>query len=446
MNAERELFFGRKLVINEIVRGALAAQPLSFALVGPRLSGKSTLLHWLATAADLWPSSADSEQTCSPLIILVDCTWVRPAELFAQVLNRLAAHPSLEGRESTATGNATDSFLSLWQLTQQLHSTHQRLVLLLDNFDALDPAAAVKLDLHTALHRLTAVSTLVLATSQPLVDLGATGDVMPLGAVTQLFLGPLECAAAQQWLATYPPRYPGLAALADELLTLSGRHPYLLHKVGHSLAEVQQMLAPGQHLASHHLPLIRLRLAEHARPLFLALWQQLDVQPSPLQPALYSLLDRLARVPLPVEQTQRDDTHALNWLINQALISYAEQKDSAVYQLFSPLFADFVMQRRPAALSQAIQPQPMPPLPGSEQFYEQLSKMEAALLRYFEQHSQRLVTMDQLLAEVWKRPASSTRRVQEAIRRLRLQLEQQTPPIGIIENERGRGYRFVPAH
>jgi DNA-binding response OmpR family regulator len=71
--------------------------------------------------------------------------------------------------------------------------------------------------------------------------------------------------------------------------------------------------------------------------------------------------------------------------------------------------------------------------------------MEATLLRYFLNHSQSVVSTDQLLTEVWKRPDSSTRRVQEAIRRLRLQLEQQTPFIGIIENERGRGYRFIPA-
>ena len=33
----------------------------------------------------------------------------------------------------------------------------------------------------------------------------------------------------------------------------------------------------------------------------------------------------------------------------------------------------------------------------------------------------------------------------EAIRRLRLELEEAQPPVGVIENERGQGYRFVPA-
>lgn len=444
MNVDRELFWDRKLIINEIVQGALATQPASFALVGPRLSGKSTLLHWLATACDLWPT-AQQEQTYAPIIVLLDCAWIAPAELWAQVHSSLAAHPALGNLADPVVGNGVESLLWLWQRTQQLQAARQRLVLLLDNFDAIEPAAVAQPQLNPALHRLITVATLVLATRQPLVDLADPGAALPFGAVTQLFLGLLEGSAAQQWLAAYQQHYPGVPALADELLTLTGRHPYLLRKLGNSLAEVQQMLPVGQPFASHHLPLIHLRLAEHARPLFLALTQQLDAQPNPLQPAVYSLLDRLARAPLPVEQTPREQSHALNWLINQAVITYAEQQGSAAYQLFSPLFADFIRQRGRPVLSAADQPLVRPVRSDSEQFYEQLSKMEAALLRYFEQHQHRLVTMDQLLAEVWKRPTSSTRRVQEAIRRLRLQLEQQTPPIGIIENERGRGYRFIPA-
>jgi DNA-binding response OmpR family regulator len=77
---------------------------------------------------------------------------------------------------------------------------------------------------------------------------------------------------------------------------------------------------------------------------------------------------------------------------------------------------------------------------------DQFSKIEAALLRYFKAHANQVVSTEQLLAEVWKRPDASNRRVQEAIRRLRLQLEEMAIPIGAIENDRGRGYRFVPAN
>jgi len=35
--------------------------------------------------------------------------------------------------------------------------------------------------------------------------------------------------------------------------------------------------------------------------------------------------------------------------------------------------------------------------------------------------------------------------VQEAIRRLRLRLDEASPPLGAIKHARGRGYRYVPA-
>ncbi len=77
---------------------------------------------------------------------------------------------------------------------------------------------------------------------------------------------------------------------------------------------------------------------------------------------------------------------------------------------------------------------------------EQFTKTEAALLALLQTHQNQIVSTEQLLAEVWKRPDATNRRVQEAIRRLRLQLEEMDKPFGAIENERGRGYRFVPAN
>ena len=65
---------------------------------------------------------------------------------------------------------------------------------------------------------------------------------------------------------------------------------------------------------------------------------------------------------------------------------------------------------------------------------DQLTKTEAALLRYFKAHENQVVSTEQLLADIWKRPDASNRRVQEAIRRLRLQLEELDKPIGTIEN------------
>ncbi len=88
---------------------------------------------------------------------------------------------------------------------------------------------------------------------------------------------------------------------------------------------------------------------------------------------------------------------------------------------------------------------PAPPFLPDAPIYEQLTKIEGDLLRYFQVHPNEVISTDALLAEVWRRPDASPRRVQEAIRRLRLELEEAKLPVGSIENERGQGYRFIPA-
>jgi hypothetical protein len=135
----------------------------------------------------------------------------------------------------------------------------------------------------------------------------------------------------------------------------------------------------------------------------------------------------------------------LNWLINQALIAYSSDEESFGYTLYSPLFSEFLVYA--AAVSPATAPANAPLIPSAVDpaVYDPLTKIEASLLRYLQDHSRSVVSTEQLLADVWKRPDASARRVQEAIRRLRLQLEGQTTPVGEIKNERGRGYRFVPA-
>ena len=143
--------------------------------------------------------------------------------------------------------------------------------------------------------------------------------------------------------------------------------------------------------------------------------------------------------PLPaVNEVAQDQFAPLNWLINQAMVIYGPEG----YQLFSSLFADFLATRvGQAGTSRADTGAGRANAP----FFDSLTKTENTLLRYFQSHSNEVVSSEQLLADVWKRPNASPRRVQEAIRRLRLRLDEASPPVGAIENERGRGYRYVPA-
>ncbi|MEZ4555024.1 MAG: helix-turn-helix domain-containing protein [Caldilineaceae bacterium] len=153
------------------------------------------------------------------------------------------------------------------------------------------------------------------------------------------------------------------------------------------------------------------------------------------------MLTQLVAGPLSPAKVERAQMSTLNWLINQAVVSFGPQG----YKLYSPLFAEFIAPRLLPAQEQA----PRPVTPGTPledlPIYTELTKTEEALLRYFRARANTIISPEQLLADVWNRPDASPRRVQEAIRRLRLQLAEARPPVGNIENERGRGYRFVPS-
>ena len=150
---------------------------------------------------------------------------------------------------------------------------------------------------------------------------------------------------------------------------------------------------------------------------------------------------RLLKGHLKAANIQRDNCAALNWLINQAVVAFGSQG----YQIYSPLFVEYLAAQMGESITAETAMMPavesVPDLP----IYQQLTKTEVALLRYFQTRSRTIVSPEQLLADVWQRPDASPRRVQEAIRRLRLQLVEADPPVGDIENERGRGYRFIPA-
>jgi hypothetical protein len=155
-----------------------------------------------------------------------------------------------------------------------------------------------------------------------------------------------------------------------------------------------------------------------------------------------TLLRRLLEGLVPLESVPMEQAGALNWLINQAVVVCCVTPDASGYELFSPLFKEYLARRlqAPAVVRD--------PVSEAAAFLpvDQLTKTELSLMRYFQARPHQVVSPEQLLTEVWKRPdETNPRRVQEAIRRLRMQLEKIQPPIGDIENDRGRGYRFVPA-
>jgi hypothetical protein len=284
---------------------------------------------------------------------------------------------------------------------------------------------------------------LLVATEQPLHDLDRELAASPLfNVMTQLFLGLLDAAATQEWLTAYATGAPLVTTLKDDLLELTGMHPFLLRKLGDILTELSQLFPAGAAMPpTAQFPLLRLRLAEHGRLLFETAWKRLQRLSPRLRPeSVDYLLRRLLAGTLPLTDIPLEHAAALNWMINQAIVTCCVQPKQNGYQFFTPLFAEFVARRmQPPTETRSA------PLPAGAPDLDQFTKTEAALLRYFQAHQNETVTVDQLLVEVWRRPDATNRRVQEAIRRLRLQLEESDPSLGTIENDRGRGYRFIPA-
>lgn len=469
MGYEDRHFVGRERVVREVVQGVLADPPASFSLVGSKLSGKSKLLGFLAAEdgplvgeefADWRPYAfADGARV---LPIRIDCSVPAAREdflafLLAEVtsaLQREGALAPMRGRDAERDAQKeTTSTVALLALMRQVSDADYRSILLLDNFDRI--FVALPHDTVNELRPLTFHAALVVASEQPLHDLDRSLAASPLfNVMTQVFIGLVEAEVARRWVEEQLESTPALLPATDSLLEITGNHPYLLRMIGDILIEVSEMLPPHVEVGPEHLPLIELRMAEHGRLLFETFWRRMQSPPQRVKPpVLMSLLQRMVRQPIQLGSATREETSTLNWLINQGMVIYSADGRTAGYEFFSPLFTDYLAERLAPvnASSQssggnhihAANAQPIPKLEPA--FVGGLTRIEANLLAYLRAHSSEVVSPETLLTEVWKRPDATPRRVQEAVRRLRLELEAADPPVGSIENDRGRGYRFVPA-
>jgi hypothetical protein len=456
MDSGRKSFFGRDRVVYELVRGVLAPQPQSFSLVGPKLIGKSQFLHYL-TAED-GPLLGDEFASQRPLafedgarivVAWIDCDWQDARDdltgwIYRQVQRQVREAGVALDWSSIEAEAATSR--RIWRIARSLREREMRLVLLMDNFDRVFEEQWIRRDTVDELRPLTLEMALVVATEQPLHDLDRDLAASPLfNVMTQLFLGLLDPQSARAWVLGYADEFSGVNTLADALVDLCGMHPFLLRRLGDILLEVREMIVGGGALGSEHLPLMRLRLAEHGRLVFETSYRRLQKLPPRIRPeSINALITTMISGVLPLSSVTMEDSAALNWLINQAMVVCCVRGQQSDYRFFTPLFTEYLARRRSA--EPAAQPPITPPLAQPAETLDQFSKTEAALLRYFTARANQVVSAEQLLADVWKRPDASNRRVQEAIRRLRLQLEEMDNPIGAIENDRGRGYRFVPAN
>lgn len=451
-------FFGRQKLVTEIVQGVLDEHPQDFALVAPTFCGKTRILDYLA--AEDGPLCSRSQSNLRPekyrdpsriITSSIDCKQQEAQERFREFLAEKLSSQLREERpfpiDWDQVPDESAPSRRLLALANQANRAEFRIVLLLNNFDAVLQGGHLKQAELNELRPLTSELALVMGSKHPLYDIDielASSSLFNL--VRTLFVGLLEHEAALEWItAYYRPLFPELAEeLAEPLAHITGRHPFLLARLRETLLEVQKTLPAGKPLEMADFKLISLRLAEHGRLLFRTLSQTLQAPPPRApQNLVDELLAKMIEAPLPQTAIAPDHEPAMSWLFNQAVVIYEDQ----TYRLFTPLFADFLRQRSwtPNAARRWVQPDPKTtatPVASDAS----LPRMEADLLRYFSRRANQVVSAPELLVEVWRLPATtSDRRVQEAIRRLRIHLKAQTPPIGVIENERGQGYRFVPA-
>ncbi len=453
MESIKTRFFGRKRVIQDIIEGVLApSQPLDFSLVGPKMVGKSRLLNYLASAGGplLGPDPLGwrperFREGHNVIVALYNCRWPDvqvnlPEFIYQRLRMQLEAEKdlALDWSQIESVGSVGEQVV---QIARQLDQQHIRLVVLLDNFDCVLLNDNVTSDILNELRFMASRLGLIVSTEYPLHDLSQNLSASPLFKMHQHFLGLLEPDAAQEWIEVYGQRIPWAPPVGRALREILGGHPFMLARMNDIFLEIQPLLSAQDRIEIEHLPLIKLRLAEHARPLFTTIWCKLnDAQDQ----TVLSLVKQLITAPIAIGQIPVEQQAALNWLINYAIVAY----DGRTYHLFSPLLQEFLAdQMGVAQQTLAIWPVTATTVTASSgptDIFETLPPKEAELLRYFQAHSHTVISVEQLLADVWNQPDASPRRVQEAIRRLRNHLNEHTPRIGVIENERGIGYRYIP--
>lgn len=395
--------------------------------VGPPLIGKTHLLRRFTNQDDPLGRLLAAADASRPVSVCYrDCRFVAPGPSLLETI-----------KADSANGEEAPPAFGL--------------VLLLDNFDAwlAEPTGPFGSE---ELSTLLASATIVATANRPLREVGAHRTSAPVDSFRQIFLHLLEAREVDRvlrcWLTDGSDDQEILRTALAEWI---GGHPFLLARTEDVLIDVAALLPQRQPLSSGHLPLIRLRLAEeHGRPLFDALWNELESAgggDTPQLPGLLAVVQRLLRGPLGFDAISPDEARAVNWLLNRAMV----RVDGSAYRLFSPLFQAYLQTR--------LDPHPvsgrgMGPAPSAsvdlrtvlarhERFF---TPQERNLLLYFLERPEETISVEELLEHVWRKPNGSVRRVQEGIRRLRRRLAALPEEIGAIENDWGRGYRFTPAH
>lgn len=387
--------------LQRIVQNLCAEPPVSVSLVGGPLLGKSSVL---AQVANELTGMAGANRA----VVRINCAQARPGE------------PPFPAPTSDT-----------------------RQIFLVDNFHSLAPwSGEERRPWSEWLASSPPERGLLLASRSPLYDLGLDG-ASSLPYFQQSFLGLIDGEEATRVVAASLSAFPESEALVTSLVEWCGGHPFLLDRVAELLLDVAGMLPAGQAPGTIYLPLLRLRLAAaYARLLFDRQWQAVECRSGSADNPIPALLHQMIRRPVRFDELSPAQMEPMNWLLVQGMVGI----DSQGYRLFSPLLADYLALKLQVdtPVTRAIEPEMGNVHALVERESHRFTPQEKNLLLYFLDRPGTIVSVDELLTEVWQRPDGSVRRVQEGIRRLRHRLTEFNGAVGTIDNEWGQGYRYVP--
>jgi len=413
--------------------------------------GKTTLLRYLAHPQGAFRQHADwlqapfdrQPERILPVLVefrqmpggmrALDYLYLRFLEACRGPAVNAAARlkPLLEqlGRpEQVGAGQPETRLLPLDRDLALLRESGIRVVFLLDDFDLIFGSLTATETSNLRPLRRSAAFILCTERSLQAVNPEAAGSPF-FQTITKVRMSGLSFPEAQDLLAD-PARRAGVTfpdADIDAVLRLTGQHLYLVLLAGRVLWDLRAALGlleqPETALASAQLTLLQARLTAEFQPSFLIYMQRLEAVEK-------AALLRLARGDAPSPA----DIALFRSLEFKGLITL----DGAQYRLFSPLFAQLLLQTPAREEARPTQPAVL---------RTRLTKTEQTLNAYLHAHAGRACTFEELWEAVWGKtyqdedPRQVRRRIQVTLSRLREKLAQNGEDD--ILNVREVGYRVA---
>ncbi len=443
VSAVPEGFYGRGAVLSAILHGISAQTPRSFSISGAMTTGKTSLARYLCHpegALRQHPGELEAfggEPGGKQLIPLyLDCYQKNGAEVQVELPARLRQEARLKALlpgAAPVTSTLEAAKEDLEHICLALEQGGARLVLVLDHFDH----AYETFSYHdeTFLRSLATRHALVLLTEKKLSSLFSDPERFsplqnvlikrPLGMLAerealQFIQAPLDSASHVDRGAIETPFSSRESAF---LLEAAGGHPYLLALACEHLYNLRQEYPNLETLLDN--PEIKANILAQLSGLpavqdtLRVIWTHLD------DSARQALLLAVHNQPVTAPE------EVLQELVQTGLLAY--RLDEQRYRIFCELFRLFIAAQQPGEAQVRLAEM----LPG-------LTPRDRQMLEYMTSRPGELVTFDELKLQVWGGEQTSKRALEAAVHRVRQALLSAGLSEALVQNERGKGYRYIP--